>query len=145
MKTVSKGAWGGIILAGAAIAAAAIALDVLDYRHAVRDLSTEAYLLITALAFTGLGAFAGWRLTRRGSRGGDFTRNDAAIRSLGLSPREMEALLGLAAGASNKEIARSLGVSPNTVKTHLSSLYQKLGVSRRTQAVDAARRLSLIP
>ena len=51
----------------------------------------------------------------------------------------------LAAGKSNKEIAQKLGVSPNTVKTQVASLYQKLQVQRRTQAVQKARELALIP
>jgi NarL family two-component system response regulator LiaR len=46
---------------------------------------------------------------------------------------------------SNKEIARDLGLSPNTVKTHVANLYGKLEVSRRTQAVGKARELALIP
>ena len=51
----------------------------------------------------------------------------------------------LAAGQSNKEIARTLGVSPNTVKTHAARLFAKLEVSRRTQAVRKARDLRLLP
>ena len=51
----------------------------------------------------------------------------------------------LAAGQSNKEIARSLGVSPNTVKTHILHLFEKLEVQRRTQAISKARELRLVP
>ena len=51
----------------------------------------------------------------------------------------------LAEGASNKEIARRLEVSPNTVKTHLSRLYGKLEASRRTEAIAKARLLAIIP
>ena len=51
----------------------------------------------------------------------------------------------LAAGQSNKEIARTLGLSHNTVKTHISNLFGKLEVSRRTQAISKARDLRLIP
>ncbi|MEO1014851.1 MAG: response regulator transcription factor [Pseudomonadota bacterium] len=128
-----------------ALAVAAFGLEQLDYRHAARSLSTEAYLLVVAAAFAGLGGFVGWRLTRGRATPDAFERNDAAIRSLGLSPRELEVLELLAAGRANKEIARTLDVSPNTVKTHLSNLYRKLEAGRRTEAVDAARRLRLIP
>lgn len=65
---------------------------------------------------------------------------DAAL----LSPRERRVLDLLAQGRSNKEIARELGVSANTVKTHLANVYAKLGARRRTEAVAAARRSGLI-
>lgn len=61
-----------------------------------------------------------------------------------LSPREQHVLALLARGLSNKELARELGVSANTVKTHLANLYDKLGARRRTEAIAAARRLGLI-
>lgn len=61
-----------------------------------------------------------------------------------LSPRERRVLDLLAEGHSNKEIARELGVSANTVKTHLANLYAKLGARRRTEAVAAARRNGVI-
>lgn len=53
--------------------------------------------------------------------------------------------LTLTAGKSTREIAGTLFVSENTVKTHASRLYDKLGVRRRTQAVQEARRLGLLP
>lgn len=56
-----------------------------------------------------------------------------------LSQREHAVLRQLAEGLSNKEIARALSVSENTVKTHLANLYAKLGVSRRTEALKVAR------
>jgi DNA-binding CsgD family transcriptional regulator len=48
-------------------------------------------------------------------------------------------------GDSYKELARRLGISPNTVKTHVARLYEKLGVQRRVQAIEKARLLALIP
>ena len=68
----------------------------------------------------------------------------STLEYLGVSEREYEVLTLLASGRTNKEIADSLFISPNTVKTHLASLYGKLEVSRRTQAIDRARRLRLI-
>ena len=56
-----------------------------------------------------------------------------------LSDREREALRWLATGASNKAIARRMGLSPNTVKTHLKRLFEKLAVRSRTEAVARAR------
>jgi ATP/maltotriose-dependent transcriptional regulator MalT len=57
----------------------------------------------------------------------------------------MKVLVLLAAGQSNKEIAQTLGLSPNTVKTHIANLFAKLEVARRSQAVNKARELALIP
>jgi ATP/maltotriose-dependent transcriptional regulator MalT len=50
----------------------------------------------------------------------------------------------LAAGRSNKEIAAALHVSPNTVKTHVARLFEKLGARRRTEAIARARALGLL-
>jgi ATP/maltotriose-dependent transcriptional regulator MalT len=85
------------------------------------------------------------RLTPRRSAPETFERNEAAIRSLGLSPREVQILAAMAGGESNKELARRLGISPNTVKTHISRVYEKLEVERRVQAIEKARSLALIP
>ncbi len=73
-----------------------------------------------------------------------FDGNPKAVSALGISPRELVVLQELAAGRSNKEIARRLEVSPNTVKTHLARLYEKLGAQRRTDAVNRARELGIL-
>lgn len=61
-----------------------------------------------------------------------------------LSRRELEVLRLLARGESNKDLARQLGVSLSTVKTHLRHIYEKLGAGSRTQAVRRARELALL-
>ena len=129
---------------GLTLALAALALQWLDYRHSVRMFSTELYIILIGVGFTALGAWLGHRLTRRRSAA-PFSRNDKALQSLGISVREYEVLELLAEGLSNAEIAERLFVSPNTVKTHIARVYDKLDVSRRTQAVQKARSLSLIP
>lgn len=126
------------------LAFAAVALTWLNHRYAVHAVPTETYIVIVAIGFTALGIWAGARLTRRVPPQ-PFRRNEAAIRSLGLSPRECEILDRLAAGRSNKEMARDLGISPNTVKTHVARIYEKLDVRRRVQAIEKARWLALIP
>ena len=136
--------WRTVLLYALALAAAAVALEALKLRYATRDLGTEVYVALIAVGFVALGLWAGMRLTPRPA-GPDFVRNDAAIRSLGLTARECEILALLASGQSNKEMARSLGISPNTVKTHLASLYLKLEVDRRVHAIETGRRLALIP
>ena len=61
-----------------------------------------------------------------------------------LSDRENEVLAQLIAGYSNREIADRLFVSENTVKTHIASVYSKLGVNRRSQAIGRARELNMV-
>jgi DNA-binding NarL/FixJ family response regulator len=61
-----------------------------------------------------------------------------------LSEREREVLEAIASGATNREIAGSLFLSPHTIKEHTSSLYRKLGVRNRAEAVQKAQRLGLI-
>ncbi|MCC6788462.1 MAG: response regulator transcription factor [Hyphomonadaceae bacterium] len=133
-----------VILYALGLAAGAFLLQWLQYNYLVRAFSTEIYIGLIALIFAGLGVWAGMRLARRPASA-TFEKNTAAIASLGITLREQEVLALLAAGKSNKEIADKLGVSPNTVKTQVASLYQKLDVQRRTQAVQKARELALIP
>lgn len=127
-----------------ALALAATALTWLNHRYALHALPTATYIAVIAAGFTALGIWAGAKLTQRPAAG-PFQRNEAALRSLGLSPRECDILDRLAAGRSNKEMARDLGISPNTVKTHIARVYEKLEVRRRVQAIEKARWLALIP
>jgi DNA-binding CsgD family transcriptional regulator len=136
--------WRTVLVYALALAVAAAGLEWLRYRHAARLLPTEIYVGLIALGFIALGLWIGRRLTP-GPRPTSFIRNEAAIRSLGLSPRECEILEALASGASNKELARAFQISPNTVKTHVARVFEKLQVDRRMQAVEEARRLALIP
>ena len=61
-----------------------------------------------------------------------------------LTPRELSTLRLMADGRSNKEIANALGISERTVKTHLGHLFEKLGVTSRTEAVKVAARRGLV-
>jgi DNA-binding CsgD family transcriptional regulator len=132
-----------ILSYGAALAGLALLVEWLDWRHATRAWSTSAYVLCVALLFAGLGIWLGTRLSPRPR--GPYRRNEAALASLGISPREVEVLDLLAAGHSNKVIARQLDISPNTVKTHLARLFEKLEAQSRTQAIARARALDLVP
>lgn len=136
--------WKSALAYGLVLAAAATALEWLEYKYAVRAFAPEIYVLLLATGFTLLGAFAGRRLTER-APSETFSRNEAAIASLGITAREFETLERLAAGDANKEIARAMGVSPNTVKSHLARLYEKLDAARRTEAIAKARALGIIP
>ncbi|MGR4892424.1 response regulator transcription factor [Sphingopyxis sp. LARHCG72] len=132
-----------IILYGIGLAAAAFLLEWLNYKHLVHRWSTEFYVICIAVICIALGIWVGNRLTARPRE--PFARNDAAIAALGLSARECEVLEMLAAGHANKVIARQLDISPNTVKTHVARVYEKLAVASRTQAVQKARTLDILP
>jgi ATP/maltotriose-dependent transcriptional regulator MalT len=102
-----------------------------------------------------VGIWLGHRLTRRTETivvrevvveaPAGFVRDQGQVESLGITPRELEILELIAAGLSNKEIAARVFVSENTVKTHSSRVFDKLGAQRRTQAVQRGRELRLIP
>jgi DNA-binding CsgD family transcriptional regulator len=134
-----------VILYGFLLAAGAIVLQWLDYQWLARRHAGEIYLGAIALGFTGLGVWLGARVFRRPFASSGFERNTKAQASLGISGREFEVLELLAAGRSNKEIAAALTVSPNTVKTHIARLYEKLEARRRTEAVSRARELGMLP
>ncbi|HBK87270.1 MAG: LuxR C-terminal-related transcriptional regulator [Cyclobacteriaceae bacterium] len=117
-----------------------------EYRFLVRDVAMEAYLGVIAVMFTVLGVWVGLRLTRKKVvyAAAEVVIDDQAIARLGISKREQEVLTWLAQGLSNQEIADKMFVSVNTVKTHLSNLFQKLNASRRTQAIQRAKELGVL-
>jgi len=136
--------WRTIALYAAVLAVGAFVLQWLQYNYLARTMTPEFYVVLIALAFTALGVWVGNRLTPKTVTPG-FVRNEAALKTLGVTEREVAVLELLAAGSSNKDIARQLDISPNTVKTHIASLFAKLEVQRRTQAIQKARELSLLP
>jgi two-component system, NarL family, response regulator LiaR len=115
----------------------------------VRDLSLEFYLAIVAILFMAIGVWAGLKITGKKNTtarlNDTFTVNEDQLRQMGISKREYEVLELMARGMSNQEIADTLFVSLNTVKTHTSNLFLKLDVKRRTQAIQQAKALGLIP
>ena len=134
-----------VVIYGLALAVGAVALEWLHYQVWARTHVGELYIALIAIAFLGLGVWMGARLFRPIGPAGAFEPNLKALASLGITAREHEVLGQLAAGRSNKEIARRLNLSPNTVKTHVARLYEKLEAARRTEAVLRARELQLIP
>ena len=133
-----------ILAYGAILAAGTFVLEWLQFRLLVQTHAVEAYVALVAAAFLGLGVWLGAKLFRR-TPAAPFVANTAVQATLGISDRELEVLALLAAGGSNKEIARRLEVSPNTVKTHVTKLFAKLEASRRTEAIRRARELGMIP
>ena len=139
------GVCGGLLIA---------ALKIVEYRFLVVEHSLEIYGGIIALVFAGVGIRLGQTLTRTkqvvvvrevAAPAGMAVPNDTNVAQLGITPRELEILQHIAMGLSTREIAAALFVSENTVKTHSSRLFDKLQVSRRTQAVHVGKRLGLIP
>ncbi|HYH78632.1 MAG TPA: response regulator transcription factor [Longimicrobium sp.] len=140
-------------------------LKLVEYRFLVIEHSLEIYGGIVALLFSGLGIWLGLKLTRsretvvvrevpvhvevpvpvRARAADPFARDEARLKQLGITPRELEILEAMAAGLSNREIAERLFVSENTVKTHAARLFDKLSARRRTQAVQRAKEAGLIP
>ena len=107
------------------------AFEVVDAGASLADVAAEAELVVVA------------RETRGGSRvSGVFERDTASAPVL--TQRERDVLSLLADGLGNKQIAARLGISTNTVKTHLELLFDKLDVSTRTEAVTAAARMGLL-
>lgn len=138
------------ILYGLALALLIFFMKMIEYKFVVRELAIEFYIGIIAVMFTVVGIWAGLKLTSSKKivvtvPESPFVLNEESLRSLGISKREHEVLELMAQGLSNQEIADRLFVSLNTVKTHTSSLFVKLDVKRRTQAVQKGKELNLIP
>ena len=140
------GILGGVVIAG---------LKLIEYRWLVVEYSVEIYGGLVAAVFAGLGLWLGLRLTRRAETvvvreihipaPVTFVRDQHQLESIGITPRELEILELIAEGLSNREIADRVHVSENTVKTHSSRVFDKLGARRRTQAVQRGKELRLIP
>jgi DNA-binding NarL/FixJ family response regulator len=132
-----------VVVYGALLATGAVGLQWLQYHVLVRAHPFEVYIGLFALACMALGGGIAARLVRR-RPAATVELDPAASERLRISGRELEVLELLASGRSNKEIARRLEVSPNTVKSHVARLFEKLGAKRRTQAILKARELGVI-
>jgi len=138
-------------------------LQYVEYRFIVVEHSIELYGALVAALFAGFGIWLGLRITRRreiiretvvvrevlvpaeAHAQEPFAPNAAQQQTLGITARELEILTLVARGFSNREIATQLFVSENTVKTHCSRAFDKLGAARRTQAVRRGKELGLLP
>lgn len=152
-----------ILLYAAAMAAILLLLQWMQFKFLILDHATEIYITGIAVIFTLLGIWLAKKLTRPKtvviketeviekevtvyrSLQEPFIPDTNTIGKLGISQRELEVLQLIAAGATNQEIADRLFVSLNTIKTHTSRLFEKLDVKRRTQAIEKAKRLNIIP
>lgn len=134
--------WKQVLIWGLVLSAGTLSLQGLDYLRVVRFHASDLYTGLMATAFLAVGVAVGAHLFA--PRPAAFDGNPQALSALGISPRELSVLKALAAGQSNKEIARALDVSPNTVKTHVARLFEKLGAKRRTDAINRARELGIL-
>lgn len=139
-----------IILYGISLSILLFLLKWLELRFLIVNNTFEIYIGIIALVFTLLGIWLTKKLSKpkivtHFVEKQDFVFNEKECQKLEISKREIEVLALMSDGLSNQEIAEKLFVSLNTIKTHSSNIFEKLDVKRRTQAVEKAKRLSLIP
>jgi len=130
-------------------------LKWLEFRLIIISHAFEIYAGSIAVIFTALGIWLALKLTKPKTiliekevftqKPEIFTLNENALARLNISKRELEVLQLMSTGLSNQEIALKLFVSLNTIKTHNARLFEKLEVKRRTQAIETAKRLHIIP
>jgi two-component system, NarL family, response regulator LiaR len=124
-----------------------------EYRFLVIEHSIEIYGGLTAATFAVLGIWLGLTGTKERvvvkevlvPAGKPFVPDERKREHLGITRREFEILELIAQGMSNREIAGRLYVSENTIKTHSSRVFDKLGAKRRTQAVQLGKEFGLLP
>jgi DNA-binding CsgD family transcriptional regulator len=143
------------ILYGVSLALLLLLMKWLEWHFIIINHAFEIYAGAIALIFTGLGIWLAIKLVtpkvktviveKQVFTGPDFVLNQTEVNRLRLSARELEVLQLMADGLSNRQIAERLFVSVNTIKTHTSNLFLKMEVKRRTQAIETAKRLGLIP
>ena len=143
-----------ILLYGVSGGLLILVLKLTEYHFLIVAHSVEIYVAFIAALFAGIGIWLGLKLTRKKETviirevqalAEPFVPDEARVRELGITARELEILGLIATGLSNREIADQLFVSENTVKTHSSRLFDKLGAKRRTQAVQLGKTARLIP
>jgi len=119
-----------------------------EFHFVVLEHSVAIYGVLIAILFAGTGIWLGTRLLAPRERIVEIavpavTADDTVRERLGITRRELEILELVARGLSNREIGETLFVSENTVKTHCSRAFDKLGARRRTEAVQRSRELGL--
>lgn len=129
-------------------------IKFLEIRYVILLNTFELYAAAIALIFTILGIWIAIKLYHPKTiviekevslpTKTSFEFNQIAFEQLGLSKRELEVLQLMSTGLSNQEIADQLFVSLNTIKTHVSKVFEKLEVRRRTQAIEVAKKLQII-
>lgn len=135
-----------IIRFGLIIAALLILFQLSKVSLMVPDISQDLIIGLIGAAFIGFGIYLGFNFRKVKLVEVDIPAeiDTRQIESLGLTERELEVLQLISAGYSNVEIGECLFLSESTIKTHVSNLFVKLDVKRRTQAVIKAKELRVI-
>ena len=134
-----------VVIIGFLLGAGLIVFQYLEYSYYHASQYQDFYLLLISIAFLSMGILIGKKVKdKKKTETIESEVDDHMVQKLGISSREMEVLDHLAIGHSNQEIADLLFVSLNTVKTHISNLYSKLNVDKRTKAVSKAKQLKLL-
>ena len=130
-------------------------LQLTEFHFVILEHSVAIYGVLIAILFAGTGVWLGTRLLAPRERivkvevpvpaAPNLIADDTARERLGITRRELEILELVARGLSNREIGEALFVSENTVKTHCSRAFDKLGARRRTEAVQRSKELGLLP
>lgn len=146
-----------ILLYGFSLAALMFLLRWFELRFFIFKHAYELYIGFVALLFTALGIWLAHKLAKPKIKeviiekeiylrsADNFEPDLTQIQNLALSKRELEILNRMAQGDSNQEIANALFISISTVKSHNQSLFEKLEVKRRLQAIEKARSLRILP
>ncbi len=117
------------------------------------DVKLEVIVSIAALVFFFVGLYFNYYSQKKVVQSQSSTTRDDVpvavdyeqIKKLGLTQREHEVLLKMAEGLSNQEIGAALFLSESTIKTHVSNILFKLDAKRRTQAVQIAKQMKIVP
>ncbi|RNC91990.1 MAG: DNA-binding response regulator [Allomuricauda sp.] len=133
-----------ILVFSALIIALLILFQLGKYSFIAGDTSIEFLIASIALVFLVIGFYLNRKNSKNLVLDGEGLDIDK-IKELGISEREYEVLVEISKGLSNKEIGEKLFVSESTVKTHVSNLLVKLDAKRRTQALQRAKKLRIIP
>ncbi|MBE2228190.1 MAG: response regulator transcription factor [Ignavibacteria bacterium] len=134
-----------VIFMGLLLALAIAALKTFEYYYFAYKLRTDIYIALVAVIFLGLGIYLGIRFGKKQNPVNTPLRSVSLPKEMELSAREAEVLRLITAGLTNQEIADKLYLSLNTIKSHTNSIYSKLGVKRRTQAIEIAKQLQIVP
>lgn len=135
-----------IIIFGSLIISLLVLFQLGKYSIASGNLKTEFVIAVIALVFFFIGLIINSKSNRQDVENSARISeiNTEKIEELGITSREHEILVKISEGLSNKEIADQLFVSESTIKSHVSNLFIKLDVKRRTQAVKKAKTISII-